>query len=169
MQLKNNKNMKCVKMILDSGNDLSFPAMSAIMYRKLKNSKTIPTRLALKRTSCSIKGADNSPLTVLGKLNYPLELTHPSNHKLVLKFDQFYVVDGLSKAINMGKPVLEKINTVWDFKSPTVSINNILVPLTNQKEDGNPGNINQIIKSKMIDQRIHLYAKKHLIYHQDRH
>ena len=122
MQMKYNNDMNLFKIILDSGNDLSLPAISAVMYKKLKDSKIIPDKLSLKRTSCSIKGADNSPLSVLGKLNYPLIFTHPSNHNLELKFNQFYVIEGLSNSINLGKPVLKQIDTVWDFKSPTISI-----------------------------------------------
>ena len=157
--MKYNNDRNLFKIILDSGNDLSLPAISAVMYKKLKDSKIIPDKLSLKRTSCSIKGADNSPLSVLGKLNYPLIFTHPSNHNLELKFNQFYVIEGLSNSINLGKPVLKQIDTVWDFKSPTISIKNISIPLTNQKEEGNPGNINKIIKSEPIDQKIRLYAK----------
>ena len=130
------------------------------MFGRLKKMKIIPRNLSLKHTTCTVSSDDNAPLKILGKLNYPIRIAHPSNCKLSLNFKSFYVIEGLANSINLGKPILDEINAIWDFQKPTISIQGIDLPLTTQKEKNNSGKINQLIKTKDEDDRIYLYAKK---------
>ena len=73
----NNRSIS-IKACLDSGNTLKLPAISLTFFNRLKTSGMIPKDLKLKRSNLTIKSADNSTLSVAGRINYPLMFTHPT-------------------------------------------------------------------------------------------
>ena len=132
--------------MLDSGNTLTSFAVSEIFFNKLKKLNVLPRGILPSKTNCSIRSADSSPLTVLGKvkLKSPITLKHPSAPFQIV-MPNFYVIKHLSNSINIGRPILKRLSVIWDFTSPTVSIKGQDIRLESHIEDGNPGHINNII------------------------
>ena len=134
--------------------------MSTTFFNKLKEQEIIPKEFALKKSNLSIKSADNTPLKIRGKMKFPLIFSHPDNLNLKLKFGTFFIIDGLANSLNLGKPILDEISTVWDFTSNQIQIKDINIQLVENIEEENGGHIRSINYSPKPEKNIKLYNKK---------
>ena len=87
-------------------------------------------------------------------MKFPLIFTHPSNLNLKLKFGTFFIIDGLANSLNLGKPILDEISTVWDFTSDQIRIKDINIQLVENIEEENGGHIRSISHSPKPEKNI---------------
>ena len=116
---ENNTTMR-IRVALDSGNSLVYPAISTHVIDELKMMKIIPRNTELIKAKATIKGADGKAINIRGILNISLPIKIGNNQQLPL--EKYYVVDALVNELNLGTYQMGRINCKWTFNTQEISI-----------------------------------------------